>query len=46
MFIIGTTVNHESMPIGRVAGFTFIWTALAFLGYDLVKANRAPAMQP
>lgn len=43
MFIIGTTVNHESMPFGRVAGFAFIWAALTFLGYDLVKANRAPA---
>ena len=45
MFIIGTAVNHESMPVGRVAGFAFIWTALAFLGYDLVKANRTTAMQ-
>jgi chloramphenicol-sensitive protein RarD len=41
MFAIGTLVNHESMPIGRVAGFAFIWTALTFLGLDLVKANRA-----
>jgi chloramphenicol-sensitive protein RarD len=40
MFAIGTMVNHESMPIGRVAGFAFIWAALTFLGYDLVKANR------
>lgn len=40
MFIIGTLVNHESMPIGRVFGFAFIWAALTFLGYDLVKANR------
>jgi chloramphenicol-sensitive protein RarD len=45
MFIIGTTVNHESMPIGRVIGFAFIWVALTFLGYDLVKANRTVATQ-
>lgn len=40
MFIIGTLVNHESMPTGRVVGFAFIWAALTFLGYDLVKSNR------
>jgi chloramphenicol-sensitive protein RarD len=43
MFVIGTTVNHEGMPVGRIAGFTFIWAALTFLGFDLVKANRATA---
>lgn len=42
MFLIGTLVNHESMPTGRVAGFAFIWAALTFLGYDLVKTNRTP----
>ena len=42
MFIIGTLVNHESMPLGRVTGFAFIWAALTFLGYDLVKSNRNP----
>lgn len=40
MFLIGTLVNHESMPAGRVAGFAFIWGALTFLGFDLVKSNR------
>ena len=40
MFVIGTLVNHESMPAGRVVGFAFIWAALTFLGYDLVKSNR------
>lgn len=43
MFIIGTFVNHESMPTGRVVGFAFIWAALTFLGYDLVKSNRSNA---
>lgn len=46
MFIIGTLVNHESMPVGRVAGFAFIWVALTFLGYDLVKSSRNTATQP
>lgn len=40
MFAIGTLVNHESMPVGRVIGFAFIWGALTFLGYDLVRSNR------
>ena len=40
MFGIGTLVNHESMPIGRVIGFAFIWVALTFLGIDLVRSNR------
>lgn len=41
MFIVGTTINHEIMPIGRAIGFSFIWLALTFLGTDLVKSNRA-----
>lgn len=40
MFAIGTFVNHESMPVGRVVGFAFIWAALTFLGTDLVKSSR------
>jgi chloramphenicol-sensitive protein RarD len=40
MFIIGTLVNHESMPVAKICGFAFIWAALTFLGYDLVKSNR------
>lgn len=43
MFAIGTLVNHESMPVGRVVGFAFIWAALTFLGIDLVKSNRGAA---
>lgn len=45
MFIIGTLINHESMPVGRVIGFAFIWVALTFLGYDLVKSNRGATAQ-
>jgi len=43
MFLIGTFVNHEAMPTGRIIGFSFIWAALVFLGTDLVKSNRAVA---
>ena len=41
MFLVGTFVNHEAMPIGRIIGFGFIWIALIFLGTDLVKSHRA-----
>jgi len=41
MFLIGTFINHEAMPTGRIIGFGFIWIALFFLGADLVKSNRA-----
>ncbi len=40
MFGVGVIVNHEAMPVGRVIGFGFIWTALLFLGLDLVRSNR------
>ena len=41
MFLVGTFINHEAMPTGRIIGFGFIWIALFFLGADLVKSNRA-----
>lgn len=40
MFTVGVLINHETMPAGRVIGFGFIWTALVFLGFDLVRSNR------
>jgi len=40
MFIVGTLINHETMPLGRIIGFGFIWVALTFLGTDLVRSNR------
>ncbi|MEI9906578.1 MAG: EamA family transporter [Actinomycetota bacterium] len=40
MFLVGVIVNHESMPVGRIIGFAFIWVALVFLGSDLVRSNR------
>ena len=43
MFIVGTFMNHEAMPAGRIVGFGFIWIALVFLGTDLVRSNRAAA---
>lgn len=41
MFLVGTLINHEAMPAGRIVGFSFIWLALFFLGADLIKSNRA-----
>ena len=41
MFLVGTVINHEPMPKGKIVGFCFIWVALVFLGSDLVKSNRA-----
>ncbi len=43
MFTLGVVVNHESMPAGRVIGFSLIWVALVFLGVDLVRSNRTPS---
>lgn len=44
LFIVGTLVNHENMPAGRLVGFAFIWSALTFLGIDLARSNgRASA---
>ena len=40
MFILGTFVNHEAMPLMRIIGFSFIWVALFLLGTDLVRSNR------
>lgn len=40
MFIVGTLIYHEAMPIGRVVGFGFIWLSLTILGTDLVRSNR------
>ena len=31
MFLVGIIVFHEPLPISKVLGFIFIWTALAFL---------------
>jgi chloramphenicol-sensitive protein RarD len=41
MFLVGIIVFHEPLPLSKVVGFMFIWTALAFLGTDLVKSSRA-----
>ncbi|MEY3756829.1 MAG: hypothetical protein RL356_1101 [Actinomycetota bacterium] len=41
MFLVGIIVFHEPLPLSKVVGFIFIWTALAFLGTDLVKSSRA-----
>ncbi len=40
MFFIGIYVNHEDMSLTKIVGFIFIWTALAFLAFDAIKASR------
>ena len=40
-FLIGVTVRHEPMPLGRWIGFLVIWVALIALGLDLVKSSSA-----
>ncbi len=41
MFIIGVFINNEDMAPTKLLGFTFIWSALAFLSRDLIKSSRA-----
>jgi chloramphenicol-sensitive protein RarD len=42
-FLLGVFLFNEDMSVGKVIGFGFIWTALIFLGIDIVKSNRTPA---
>ena len=42
-FLLGVFLFKEDMSAGKVIGFGFIWTALIFLGIDIVKSNRTPA---
>lgn len=42
-FLLGVLLFNEDMSPGKVTGFGFIWTALIFLGVDIVKSNRTPA---
>ena len=41
MFLIGVLVNGEDMAPTKLAGFIFIWSALAVLSRDLLKSSRA-----
>ena len=41
MFFIGIFINNEDTSPTKIAGFFFIWIALAFLSRDLYKSSRA-----
>jgi chloramphenicol-sensitive protein RarD len=40
-FLIGVLVYAEPMPLSRVAGFAFVWVALAIFLIDALGASRA-----
>ena len=45
--VLGVAVYNESMPASRVAGFALVWTALALITVDGIRASRAtPATPP
>jgi len=41
MFFIGIFINNEDISTLKIAGFAFIWIALAFLSRDLYRSSRA-----
>lgn len=41
MFLVGIFVFNEKLVLSKLLGFIFIWSALAFLGSDLVKSSRS-----
>jgi chloramphenicol-sensitive protein RarD len=40
MFFIGIFINNEDISTIKIAGFAFIWVALAFLSRDLYQSSR------
>ncbi|MBU3646091.1 MAG: EamA family transporter RarD [Candidatus Nanopelagicaceae bacterium] len=40
MFFIGIFINHEDISTTKIAGFAFIWLALAVLSRDLYRSSR------
>jgi len=40
MFFIGIFINNEDISTLKIAGFAFIWIALAFLSRDLYRSSR------
>jgi chloramphenicol-sensitive protein RarD len=40
MFFIGIYINNEDISGTKIAGFFFIWIALAFLSRDLYRSSR------
>ena len=41
MFFIGIFINNEDISTTKIAGFFFIWIALAVLSRDLYRSSRA-----
>ena len=41
MFLVGIFAFSEELKIPKLIGFIFIWSALGFLGTDLVKSGRS-----
>ena len=41
MFLVGIFAFNEELKISKLIGFIFIWSALGFLGTDLVKSGRS-----
>jgi len=41
MFLVGIFAFNEAIKLPKLIGFIFIWSALAFLGSDLVKSSRS-----
>ncbi len=41
MFLVGILVFHEELILSKLIGFIFIWSALGFLGSDLIKSGRS-----
>ena len=41
MFLVGIFAFNEELKIPKLIGFIFIWSALGFLGTDLVKSGRS-----
>ena len=41
MFLVGIFVFNEKLVLSKLLGFIFTWSALAFLGSDLVKSSRS-----
>jgi chloramphenicol-sensitive protein RarD len=41
MFFIGIFINNENISTTKIAGFAFIWIALAVLSRDLYRSSRS-----
>jgi chloramphenicol-sensitive protein RarD len=39
-FLIGVLIDHEAMPLSRLAGFALVWLALAVFTWDAVRRAR------